>query len=94
MQRQMDGWQMNDLEGSDRDLTEVLFRHFLRGVTEQNQENPATVADVLDEIRTDHLPNGSHKAHRYANRAILGLPQTFHASSRPLPSRSCRTYNT
>jgi hypothetical protein len=57
------------LEGRGRGLVEVLSRHLPAG-TEGNRED-LTIADVLIEIRNDHLRNTGLDRYRYAN--LFGL---------------------
>jgi hypothetical protein len=63
-------WIGKDLEGSGRCLIEVLSR-YLSGWIEDNCEEPVRIADVLTEIRTEHLPNTSPE--RYPYTSLFGF---------------------
>jgi hypothetical protein len=55
------------MDGKDRGLICALCRN-LPGGTEGNHEKPQVrIADVLVEIRTDHLPNTGQERYHYDN---------------------------
>jgi hypothetical protein len=55
-----------NVEGSGRDLFEVICRN-LNGGTEENHKNLVRMIDIPAGIRTENLPNISQEHYHYAN---------------------------